>query len=443
MLDFDLLLYNPMLVLGLLVALALALAALAWVWVGRAEQRAACAAEMAALNAAFAQLTATDAALSARRDMLEAVIASLPAALELRDAAGRVLLRNARAEDFRDLCPDSNGDWAPSISRLKDGRLVAIRRAAVRGGGSVALVFEVDGRGPMMPTPVLATPVMPEPGPPPVAVVDPARALHTLRRQRRALVLLVEDIPVNQVVTATALQRAGMHVEIAASGAEALRKVAHAPYEIVLMDLMMPGMSGYEAARAIRTLPGMAGRVPIYALTATASQADRTRCRDVGMQGMLTKPVQPNELAELLEGILRPTTFRPAPRAVLDPDRLLDAVRLAELQRGLPDGMFIELVEQALGDMGARLGALHAALLGDDPAVIVVEAHALAGIAGSYGMVAFDRQMRGVLAAASGADVGAARQAADGMAAALDGSAAALRAMVRPAAARPQAAGVA
>lgn len=433
MLDFDLLLYNPMLALGLFVALTLALAALAWVLVGWAEQRAAFAAEKAALNAAFAQLTATNVALSARRDTLETVIAALPAALEWRDAAGRVVLRNARADDFGGLFDDGDRGGPPDISRLPDGRLVEIRRAAVQGGGSVALAFEIA----MMPTPVLTATVTPERGPPPAAVVaDPVGDAHGTPRHRRALVLLVEDIPVNQVVTATALQRAGNHVDIAASGAEGLRKVAQTPYEMVLMDLMMPGMSGFEAARAIRALPGMAGRVPIYALTATASQADRTRCRDVGMQGMLTKPVQPDELAALLESILRPAAFRPPARATPDPDRLLDAVRLAELQRGLPDGMFIELVEQALGDMGARLGGLHAALLGDDPAVIVMEAHALAGIAGSYGMVAFDRQMRGVLAAASGGDVAAARQAADGMAAALDGGAAALRAMVRPAAAR-------
>jgi len=428
--DVDLILYSPVLVLGLFVALVLALAAVGWLLMGRMELRARFATEKAAFDAAFAQLTATDAALGKRRDLLEAALAALPAGVEVRDGAGQVLLRNPHALAFG--APFGEGSRLAEMERLADGRMLDIRRATLPNGAIVAVGFEVSTRLPTAP---------PLPAPPMRRGQEPIRSLPGLPpRGRRALVLLVEDIPVNQVVTATALQRAGHHVDIAASGAAAVLQVTRAPYEIVLMDLMMPGMSGFEAARAIRALPGPAGDVPIYALTATASQTDRTRCHDAGMQGMLTKPVQAEDMAEILAGILQPARGRTGQAPPAAADRLLDAVRLAELQRGLPAGMFLELVEQALGDMEARLGSLQAALAEDDAAILVMEAHALAGMAGNYGLLAFDAQMRAVLAAASGGDVAGARRAADGMMAALDASAAALRAMLRSTAASTSAA---
>ena len=420
-----------MLVLGLFVALMLALAAIGWLLLGRAELRARDSAEQVASDAAFAQLTATDAALSQRRDLLETTLAALPAGVEVRDGAGLVLLRNPQALAYG--APFGAGTRLSEIGLLADGRMLDIRRAALADGGSVAVGFTVTNRMPAPPPPAPPLPTAPKPR---AVNPIPSPAGPAASRGRRALVLLVEDIPVNQVVTATALQRAGHHVDIAASGAAAVLAVAQAPYEIVLMDLMMPGMSGFEAARAIRALPGLAAQVPIYALTATASQADRARCHDAGMQGMLTKPVRAEEMAEVLARILQPGRNQAAPSAPSEADRLLDAVRLADLQRGLPEGVFLELVEQALGDMGARLGGLHAALAEDDAAIIVMEAHALAGMAGNYGLLAFDGQMRAVLAAASDGDVAAARRAADGMVAALDASAAALRAMLRPTAMR-------
>jgi len=150
------------------------------------------------------------------------------------------------------------------------------------------------------------------------------------------------------------------------------------------------------------------------------------------MQGMLTKPVTLATLADLLAECLQPPgQARQIVPAARD-RRLLDVVRLAELQRGLPEGLFVELVDEALGEMGARLGSLHAALQAGLVGEAIAEAHALAGIAGSYGLIEFEQQMRRVTIAARAADNAAAAAAGDGMAANLDRSASALRAMLRP-----------
>ena len=393
----DALLASPWLLFGLFVVAVVAIATAVWLALGRAEDRARAAADREGRDLAFEQLSDANGSILARRDLLDAAVAALPAGIMLRDAAGQLLAHNERGAAFAGL--PGGGD----IRKLPGGGLVEVRRANLPDGASLELYFEREQ--PPLPPPAAAEIV---------AIADrAANDAPPQRRRRRTRVLLVEDIKVNQVVAATALRRDGEHVDIASSGAEAIEMARKTPYDLVLMDLMMPGMSGFDAARGIRALPGPPATMPIFALTATASQTDRTRCRDAGMQGMLTKPVRPRELENVLAGLLQPQGFAEAAPTISQADRLLDAVRLAELQRGLPAGLFGELLEEALGDMSVRMGALHAALAGGLADPIITEAHALAGIAGSYGLLAFERQMRHVLAAAT--DPAAARQAADGM----------------------------
>ena len=95
----------------------------------------------------------------------------------------------------------------------------------------------------------------------------------------RTRILLVEDILANQLVTATLLRREGHQVDIAINGAEALQAVARHPYDLVFMDIFMPGMSGFDVARRIRAMPAPAGTVPIVALTANVSPDDHALCR--------------------------------------------------------------------------------------------------------------------------------------------------------------------
>jgi two-component system sensor histidine kinase/response regulator len=113
-------------------------------------------------------------------------------------------------------------------------------------------------------------------------------------------ILLAEDNLVNQKVALAMLLRAGHSVDIANDGIEALMMVTRRTYDVVLMDIQMPNMSGIDAARKIRKLPGATGRVPIVALTANAMASDREEYLAAGMNDHVSKPIDPGALASVL-----------------------------------------------------------------------------------------------------------------------------------------------
>ena len=87
-------------------------------------------------------------------------------------------------------------------------------------------------------------------------------------------------------------------------GVEALEAARERPFDVILMDIRMPRMDGIEATRAIRLLPGAAGRTPILALTANADPTDMQNYIDAGMQGAVEKPVKAEKLAMALDSVL-------------------------------------------------------------------------------------------------------------------------------------------
>jgi len=130
------------------------------------------------------------------------------------------------------------------------------------------------------------------------APVEPAKADFAIHRQLH--VLVVDDISTNRELLRTMLTRMGDVAVLAVNGIEAIDAVQRAPFDVVLMDVNMPEMDGLEATRRIRALGGRAGRVPILALTAGATEADQQRSYAAGMNAHVVKPVGRARLAEVL-----------------------------------------------------------------------------------------------------------------------------------------------
>jgi CheY-like chemotaxis protein/PAS domain-containing protein len=128
-----------------------------------------------------------------------------------------------------------------------------------------------------------------------------AAVSHEIRTPPCGLkVLVAEDDLVNQMVVRAVLEQLGHSCDVVDDGAEVVRRVQCLPYDLVLMDIQMPGMDGVAAARAIRALPEPLGRIPIVALTANALVEDRAAYLAVGMNDHVSKPVSAKRLAQAL-----------------------------------------------------------------------------------------------------------------------------------------------
>ena len=118
-------------------------------------------------------------------------------------------------------------------------------------------------------------------------------------------VLLVEDNATNRLLAVSLLEKEGHTVETAPNGKEALAALAKRPFDVVLMDIQMPEMDGFEATARIREREqGTGEHVPIVAMTAHAMKGDRERCLDAGMDEYVTKPLQAEPLLRTIREVL-------------------------------------------------------------------------------------------------------------------------------------------
>jgi len=184
--------------------------------------------------------------------------------------------------------------------------LAIVRRLAERMGGTVQAASTL-GRGSRfevrLSLPIAATAA------PKRENVALTSAIARIEEAAEALgrpirLLLAEDNATNRLVAVEMLKPYPVRVDAAANGLEAVEAVRTTPYDLVLMDVNMPEMDGLDATRAIRTLPGAAGRVPIVAVTAGAFDDDRARSFAVGMNGYIAKPFRKAALLDEIANAL-------------------------------------------------------------------------------------------------------------------------------------------
>ncbi|MDB5384841.1 MAG: rpfC [Planctomycetaceae bacterium] len=153
-----------------------------------------------------------------------------------------------------------------------------------------------------------------------------------LQRGSGLHILVAEDNRINQTVVLHLLQKRGHSVIVVGDGHEALQALERQSFDLVLMDVQMPEMSGFETTAKIRDREHESGKhLPIIALTAHAMKGDRERCLAAGMDGYVTKPIQAKELFEVVNSIIPPLKAEDATMAsnsslVLNRERLLDRV---------------------------------------------------------------------------------------------------------------------
>ena len=133
-----------------------------------------------------------------------------------------------------------------------------------------------------------------------VSKQTPHIASHVDVTTRNVRVLLVEDNDINRLYAKSILQTWKCNTDIAENGLIAIEKLKSNSYDVILMDVQMPVMDGYEATKAIRMMPQPTGNTPIVALTANATKIDVEKCLVAGMNDYLSKPFTPEDLYEML-----------------------------------------------------------------------------------------------------------------------------------------------
>ena len=229
-----------------------------------------------------------------------------------------------------------------------------------------------------------------------------------------ARILLVEDNPLNQQVATEFLRGYGVVVTPAGHGAEAVDRVQHQGFDMVLMDMHMPVMDGLEATRRIKRLEH--GRsLPVVAMTAAVMAEDREKCQNAGMVDFVAKPVDPDDLVRVMCRWLPESRRRvgvaiapaaPAEGPQTAPGGMLSLLKLPGFQpepalRRLHgnEARLIQLLRGFASQQADALGRLEALLACDDRAQALLHLHAMRGSASNLGLAPLAKEILALEAA--------------------------------------------
>jgi signal transduction histidine kinase/CheY-like chemotaxis protein/HPt (histidine-containing phosphotransfer) domain-containing protein len=216
-------------------------------------------------------------------------------------------------------------------------------------------------------------------------------------------ILLAEDNEINQRVAVTILKKWGHRVDTARNGNEAVDAIRQHSYDLVLMDIQMPGMDGMEATQAIRQLDGEAAHVPILAMTANAMQGDRERFLAAGMDDYIAKPIDRDALFKMLQRYASPSSA-PAARqdddVKLKPENITPLIGhevLTYLLNELSHDTVDELIDEYMSHSSDLLSQALTATEEEDLETVEYAIHTLKGMSGALGALRLAQTCQDIL----------------------------------------------
>lgn len=211
-------------------------------------------------------------------------------------------------------------------------------------------------------------------------------------------ILVAEDNEANQELTRQILEMVGFDVDVVEDGRAAVAAVEEKRYELVLMDIAMPGLNGVDATKAIRAGHGQHATVPIIALTASVSDGDRHRFRAAGMTDYMAKPIRLPHLLDIILRLLpnagdaKPTgeylgelAARPAESGTAK--TIIDTGALSELTQEMRPEAVAGLIDSFLADIESRANRVGEAAARGDVDALEREAHSLSGSCATFGAI--------------------------------------------------------
>ncbi|MDR3708790.1 MAG: response regulator [Capsulimonadaceae bacterium] len=201
--------------------------------------------------------------------------------------------------------------------------------------------------------------------------------------------LLAEDNAVNQRLAARILEKRGHEVVVANNGLEAVEWVSKDHFDLVLMDVQMPEMDGLEATAAIRNIEKESGvHIPIVALTAHAMKGDRERCLNAGMDFYVSKPIQPQELIEVIDSLTQSYSETTTETTDAAPgDQVFDVNAALNRVEGDHE-LILELIELFFEQSPALMAEIQTAIEKNDTNQLYKSAHSLKGSAANFSATA-------------------------------------------------------
>ena len=212
-------------------------------------------------------------------------------------------------------------------------------------------------------------------------------------------ILLAEDNLINQTLAIKLLEARGHRVALASNGVEAVAEFKKGDFDLILMDIQMPEMDGFEATKAIRDLEGESRkektstieRIPIVAMTAHAMTGDREKCIDAGMDDYVSKPIKPKALYSVINKVARKSqsekeheqTQPPQGSKTFSP-KTFDLSGTMETVLGNED-LFREIAGMFLESSSDYIARIKKAIAGNDAGILEREAHSLKGAVGNFG----------------------------------------------------------